>query len=103
MDPTDEDNPNYFELLYSQTDDEGEDADKLEEEKAKKAEAKKKLEVPGEWDCGVCTMINPYSATKCEVCATGDRPSDADIIAAAKQKLADQADASKEARDAEAE
>ena len=68
MDPTDEDNPNYIELLYSQTDDEGEDAEALEAEKAKKAEEKRKAENPTEWQCELCTCFNPLNVGTCGVC-----------------------------------
>ena len=88
MDPTDEDNDNYIELLYSQTDDEGGAADALEAEKAKKAEERRKAENPEEWQCSICTCFNPIGNTVCEVCGTGNRPPMEEIIAAKKAELA---------------
>ena len=74
MDPLDEENPNYIELLYSQTDDEGEDAEAAEAEKAKKAEEKKKAETPTEWACNVCTVLNPLAEGSCTVCGSASKP-----------------------------
>ena len=73
MDPADEEDPNRIELLYSQTDDEGEDAAKLDEEKEKKAEARRKAEKPEEYSCAACTMINPINLVNCDICGS-ERP-----------------------------
>ena len=81
MDPLDDDDPNRIELLYSQSDDEGEGNDKLEEEKSKKAEAKKKAENPDEYSCAMCTMLNHISLSTCDCCGS-ERPPMAQIVEA---------------------
>ena len=56
-------------------------------------ESKKVIEVvkeeplePTQWDCGVCTFINPLSLGTCDAC-TSPRPPMADIIAAFQAAL----------------
>lgn len=58
-----------MQLLFSETDDEGDDKkdDKVEEEKAAEA---KKFE-PTEWACNICTFNNSVANATCDVCGQG--------------------------------
>ena len=76
------DHPDRIELLYSQTDDEGDAAEENERKKAEAEEKKKAQENPQEYNCAACTMINPINNMACDLCGT-PRPSMEEIIAAA--------------------
>ena len=73
LDPTDFDNNNYFEQLFSQTDDEGDDSGKAEQEKekARKEEMQSKADNPENWNCSMCTCENDISVETCGVCEAG--------------------------------
>ena len=65
----DDDTSKMLKLLHSDTDDEDQG-----EKKDDKIEEEPEEEEPTEWQCPICTFLNPTSCKNCTICGEGARP-----------------------------
>ena len=86
----------FVDLAESDSDDEGSASavKEAEEQKRQQEEEKKQLEEevkPADWNCEICTFINPMSDAACGICGQGRRPSMEQLMAAARAQRLEEA------------